>query len=455
MSESRDNTVPDRFKAVARKASRVRFDINRMLLALVLFTAAFTVGLLVKQQLDAHKETTIIIGAGDADGESFAIITAVEALARKYEPNLHIIVAETGGSQANVDLLDRDLIDAAAIQANVSLVPKVRLITQMYPDAYQLIARSDAQIASVADLSGKTVALSGTSGAQRTAFIELIEHYGLREADMRLIRMSEAGASWELDNGGVDAKFTIRAPGNPLLREQVQGRDVVFVPIEQAAALRLNQSVIEAGVIPRGSYQGSPPIPPSDLQTAVVPRILVSSKAVEPEVIETLTRLIYDHRRELTEAVPLLGFMSETDSLLASRLPLHEGARAYYTRNDPSFLQENAEVLAFYLTIVAGLISLLLRLNGRRQKSRSDGYARELVQIYNDAVEDPAPELAPYRNRLMTVFASIVRDAEAGQLSSNGFDFLSFTWDEMNDAVEEVIRTKAEGGRTSIAGASG
>ncbi len=454
MPSTRNDRVSQRLSGLGKQASRVRFDINRMLLALLLFTAAFTVGLLVKQQLDANKETTIIIGAGDAGGESFAIITAIEQLARKYAPNLHIIVAETGGSQANIDLLERDLIDAAAIQANVSLVPKVRLITQLYPDTYQLIARANAGVESVADLSGKTVALSGTSEAQRTAFLELIEHYGLRETDMRLIRMSEAGASWELDNGGVDAKFTIRAPGNSVLREQLRGRDVVFVPIDQADALRLNQSTIESGIIPRGSYQGSPPIPPTDLQTAVVPRILVSSTAVDDEIVETLTRLIYDHRRELTEAVPLLGFMTETDELLSARLPLHEGARAYYTRDDPGFLQENAEVLAFYLTIVAGMVSLLLRLNGRRQKARSDEYTRELLRIYNDAVDDAAPTLSDYRNRLMAVFADVVRDAEAGTLSSNGFDFLSFTWDEINDAVQEVIESKASGGRVRIAEAT-
>ena len=423
----------------------VRFDINRMLLALVLFTVAFSVALAVRARLDAVRETTIIIGAGDADGESFAIMQAVEALARRYEPTLNIIVAETGGSQANVDLLDRGLIDAAAIQANVSVAPSVRLITQLYPDTYQLIAREGAGVASVPDLAGKTVALSGTSEAQRAAFLELVGHYGLDESDMRLIRMSEAGAAWELDNGGVDAKFTIRAPGNSTLREQLRGRSVVFVPIDQADALRLNQSTIEPGIIPRGSYQGSPPIPPDDLATAVVPRLLVSTRDVDDAVVERLTRLIYDHRRELTEVAPLLGFMADGGDLASSRIPLHEGARAFYTRDDPSFLQENAEVLAFYLTIVAGLVSLLLRLNGRRQKSRSDAYTRRLVGIYNDAVDDPAPEPLHYRNRMMSVFADIVRDTESGMLSSNGFDFLSFAWDEMNDAVAELVDTKTRG----------
>ena len=431
----------------------MRFDLNRLLLALLLFTAVFSVAVWVRAELEARRETTLIVGAGDRGGESFRIISAVAALAERYEPNLRIVVAETGGSQSNVELLSAGLIDAAAIQASVSVTPDVRLVTELYPDAYQLIVRSESGIASIPDLRGRTVALSGTSEAQRRAFEDLLAHYSLLPRDVRTVRLSEAGASWELDNGGVDAKFTIRAPGNPYLRQQLRGRDVELVPIDQADALRLIQSSIEPGTIPRGTYQGEPAIPPQDVPTAVVPRLLVASDRTDAEAVEALTRLIYDHRRELTEAVPLLGFMAETGELLNSRLPLHAGARQYYMRDEPTFLQENVEILAFYLTLVAGLVSLLLRLNARRQKGRSDAYTRQLVSIYNDAVADPAPQLARYRNRMMEVFASILRESEHGTLSQDGFDLLSFTWDEMNDAIADLVAAKAEGRADGKAGA--
>ena len=423
----------------------VRLDPNRILLAILVFTAAFSLGLFAKAQLEAHREVTVVIGAGDAGGESFAIVEAIEELARRYDPLLHIIVAETGGSTANIDLLSRGLIDAAAVQENVSITPDIRLMTRIYPDAFQLIARADSGIRSVSDLGGRTVALSGTSVSQRKAFTDLIGHYGLSEDDMRLIPMSEAGAAWELDKGGIDAKFTIRAPGNRELRETVQGKDVVFIPIRQADALRLNESTIQPGIIPRGSYQGNPPVPSEDLETAVVSRILVTSELEDPDIVERLTRLIYDHRRELTEATPLVGFMeTDTASLATSTLPLHDGARRYYERDNPTFLQENVEVLAFYLTVLAGVVSLMLRLNDRRQKSRSDGYTREIIAVYNDAVDDPRPRLTHYRNRMMDIFSRVIRDAESGMMSSTGFDFLSFTWDEMNDAIVEVVNTKKQ-----------
>ena len=450
MSQDRSSSSPPSRPAPALIASlgdgrrrTVRLDPNRILLAIVVFTAVFSLGLWAKTQLEAHREVTVIIGAGDAGGESFAIVEAIAELAERYDPLLDIIVAETGGSTANVDLLSRGLIDAAAVQENVSITPDIRLMTRIYPDAFQLIARADAGIDSVSDLAGKTIALSGTSLSQRKAFGDLIGHYGLLESDMRLIPMSEAGAAWELDKGGIDAKFTIRAPGNRELRDTVRGTDVVFVPIRQADALRLNESTIQPGIIPRGSYQGNPPVPPRDLETAVVNRILVTSVNEDADIVERLTRLIYDHRRELTEATPLVGFMeTDTAQLATSTLPLHDGARRYYERDNPTFLQENVEVLAFYLTVLAGVVSLMLRLNDRRQKSRSDGYTREIIRVYNDAVDDPAPDLTRYRNRMMDIFSRVIRDAESGMMSSNGFDFLSFTWDEMNDAIVEVVATK-------------
>jgi len=87
---------------------------------------------------------------------------------------------------------------------------------------------------------------------------------------------------------------------------------------------------------------------------------------------------------------------------------------------------------------------LLLRLNARRQKQRVDAYNRELIAIYNEAVldEDPKPEV--YRDKMMGVFARVLKDAEDGNINTAGFEFLSFAWDELNDAIIEVMQEKMQ-----------
>ena len=419
--------------------------IRHILLAVVLFTLGFAAISGALYWLDAQRRHVVVLGAGDKGGESYQIARAIARLAAKYDPRLKIIVAETGGSGQNNRMLQQGLLQLGTIQANTLVGSDIRLVTSLYPDAFQLLVRTDSNIRSVADLRGKTIALPPRDSGQYRSFLFLTRHYGLSLRDMRLVSMSSRAAIWAITHGAVDAMFRVRAPGNQEIREAIQSGQVRLLPIPHARALKLAQPVLEPGVIPAGSYRGAPPVPAQDLPVPMVPRLLVTSAAVPPEIIERVTALIYDHRLELSEMTPLGGFLADPAELGRIVLPLHEGARRYYERDKPSFLQENADLLALYLTIIAGAVSLLFRLNNRRQKQRVDAYNRELIAIYNEAVldEDPKPEV--YRDKMMNLFARVLKDAEDGNINTTGFTFLSFAWDELNDAIIEVMHEKGRG----------
>ena len=423
--------------------------LKHILIAVALFTLGFATITGGLYWLDAQRRHTVVLGAGDKGGESYQIATAIAHLAAKYDPQLKIIVAETGGAGQNNRMLQRGLLQLGTIQANTLLGPNIRLVTSLYPDAFQLLVRTDSGIRSVADLRGKTIALPPRESGEYRTFLFLTRHYGLTLRDMRLVSMSSRAAIWAITHGAVDAMFRVRAPGNMEIRQAIQTGTVRLLPIPHARALKLAQPALEPGVIPAGSYRGAPPVPAEDLPVPVVPRLLVTSTNVPPEIIERITALIYDHRLELSEMTPLGGFLADPAELGRIVLPLHEGARRYYERDKPSFLQENAEVLALYLTILAGIVSLLLRLNNRRQKQRVDAYNRELIAIYNEAVLDENPKPEVYRDKMMSLFARVLKDAEDGNINASGFAFLSFAWDELNDAIIEVMQEKSrERGKT-------
>ncbi len=426
--------------------------IRQILAAVFLFTLGFAIISGGFYWLDTQRRHIVVLGAGDKRGESYQLASAIARLASKHDPRLKIIVAETGGSGQNNRMLQQGLLQLGTIQANTFVGPDIRLVTSLYPDAFQLLVRADSDIRSVADLRGRTIALPPRESGQYRSFLFLTRHYGLSLRDMRLVSMSSRAAIWAITHGAVDAMFRVRAPGNQEIRQAIQSGQVRLLPIPHARALKLAQPALEPGVIPAGSYRGAPPVPARDLPVPMVPRLLVTSAAVPPEIVERITALIYDHRLELSEMTPLGGFLADPAELGRIVLPLHEGARRYYERDKPGFLQENAEVLALYLTILAGAVSLLLRLNNRRQKQRVDAYNRELIAIYNEAVldEDPKPEV--YRDKMMSLFARVLKDAEDGNINTTGFTFLSFAWDELNDAIIEVMHEKgrADGYSTNM-----
>ncbi len=410
--------------------------------AVILFTLGFFVISAGLIWLDSHRTQVLVIGAGHKQGESYAMVSAISRLATKYDPKLRIIVAETGGSGQNTHMLSEGLLQMATIQADTPTGPRVRLVTSLYPDVFQLLVRKDRAINSVAELKGKSVALPSRSSGQYRSFLFLARYYGLSPRDMNLISMSSRAASWAIVHGGVDALFRVRAPGNAELKEIIHSDAVKILPIPHTRALRLVQPAIEEGVLPAGSYRGAPAVPERDLPVPMVRRLLVAGVDVPPDLVERVTRLIYEHRRELASLTPLSGFIAAPDTLFNHPIPLHEGARRYYERDKPSFLQENAELLALYLTILAGAASILLRLNTRRQKARVDAYNRELIALYNQAVTDPNPREEYYRDRMMEIFARVLKDSEDGNINTTGFEFLSFAWDELNDAIIEITRER-------------
>lgn len=415
---------------------------GRVIVILLLFTAGFILLAVGLRYSESQKNHVLVFGAGSQGGESYELANAIAELAKKYDPQLNIIVAETGGSGQNNRMMQANHLQFATLQADTKAGPDTRLITMLYPDAYQLLVRDDQDINSIADLRGKTMGLPSKSSGQYRSFFFLAEHYGLRETDINVINMSSNASAWALSQGAIDGIFRVRAPGNTGLKSMIQKGGVKLLPIEHSKALRLEQPAIRAGQIPSGSYQGYPAVPNVDLPTPTVQRLLVTSVNVDSSVVERVTTLIYENKRELTDYSPLAGFLANPSDLASSSLPIHEGAEQYFSRDDPSFLQENVEIFAFYITLLVGVVSMLLQINGRRQKERVDAYNRELIDIYNQAVDDNAPDNSHYRNAMMDIFARVLKDSEDGNISSNGFEFLSFAWDELNDAIIEIINER-------------
>ena len=119
---------------------------------------------------DGRKHNVLVVGAGSKGGEAYAMASAIANLAKKYDPTLEIIVAETGGSGQNNRMLQANHLQLATIQADTKAGPDTRLITMLYPDAFQILVRDDIGIETISDLRGKTMGLPGKSSGQYKSF---------------------------------------------------------------------------------------------------------------------------------------------------------------------------------------------------------------------------------------------------------------------------------------------
>jgi TRAP transporter TAXI family solute receptor len=420
--------------------------LERLNILFVTVFALILVGAAGYVYLDTVREEHLIIAAGARSSEGFRLVEAIAQVVGRHHPELEIEVIETGGSLDNSRLLDEGRTDLATMQADGGGTTAGRLIASLYPDAYHLIVRREAQIEDISDLRGKTIALPSRGSAQHTSFWFLAAHYGLNEASLTALPMSNRAAEWALLTGAVDAAFRVRAPGDNTVRHLIERADIALVPIEQAPALHLRKPAIRPGMIPKGSYRGNPPLPQQDLQTASVQRWLVASEEVPTSAVYQITSVLFERRRELSELNTLASLVTAPVSGVGTHLPLHEGAAKYYDREKPSVWSEQADFLRTLVSLTAVFGSMLFAFRNwyqGAQKNRADAYNKNLLALYETAKERGHPSDSE-RQELGNILTVVIDDLDNDRISRDGFDEFSFTWQAVNQLLKD-LPSNAEG----------
>lgn len=388
--------------------------------------------------LESSETHRVTVAAGPSTGGAYVVATAIAEVAELYDPDVEIEVIETLGSAQNVALLSAGRVQLATVLADTRTGPESRLVASLYPDVFQLVVREDSEIRAVGDLRGHPVALPPRGAGQYGSFWSLAEQYGLSDADLQAFPMSTAAADWALIDGAVDAVFRVQPAGDDDLLALTQRVPSRVIPIGQAAAMRLRQPALGIGTIPVGAYRGAPPVPPSDLVTVEVPTLLIASDGLDDGVATAITRLLFERRRDLVDRTPLAGFITPPVAGGGTFMPVHPGAASYYNRDEPSFLQQNYQAFALFFSVAALMASGLFRLAGGRKRKRIDRYNRALLGIGVDATQlSDRSDIRARRDRLFDIAGAAVDDAEAGLVSAEGFGLFSFTWNMVNDRLDE------------------
>ena len=417
---------------------------NLFLIFILLLLGAGAGGYLVYDDQQTHN---LVVAAGARSSEGFQLVQAIAEVVNRHHPKIQIEVIETAGSLDNSRLMDDGYADLATFQADGSISTRANLIANLYPDAYQLIARRSANIRNVADLKGKTIALPSKGSAQFTSFWFVAQHYGLDESNIKWLSMSNRSAEWALISEAVDAVFRVRAPGDATVKQLIERADITLVPIEQAPAMHLRKAAIQPGRIPRGSYRGNPPLPEKDLETVSVNRLLVASSDVPSDVIYQITEVLFERRRELSELNTLASLIAAPDTTSGTTVPLHDGAAQYYDREKPSIWSEQADFLRTFISLLAVFGSMMFAFRNwfqGTQKNRADAYNKDLIALFEAA--EKGEHTAEYcRSELGRILTQVVDDLDNDRISRAGFDEFSFTWQAVSQLLESLAQSDADG----------
>lgn len=402
----------------------------------------------------SSRHYTVLVAAGQRSGQAFQVAEALRKVVTRHYPDITLEVFETRGSLHNAKLLDDGAVQLATMQADQATGTVARMVADLYPDTFQIVVRGDSGIETISDLIGKRIALPPAQSGEYEAFWFLANYYSLTNESLRAFTGTDRTTDWLLINGDVDALFRVRAPGDASILRLIRQVNGKVIPIPQAAALQLRHPALDAGSIPQGSYNGRPAIPGSDEPTVSVKQMLLAHEAVPADVIAKITSVLFEHRRELMEIVPIAGLITAPDSSGQTLVPVHAGVRAFWDRDKPSFIQENAEPIALMVSIAVVAVSGYLQLANRRRKKVMDSYNRALIDLGQRARN--APDFAALdrcNDELARFVGRIVHETERGRINTAEFTLFNFAYDAVEDAIKDrrIQLERAERQRASDA----
>ncbi len=398
------------------------------------------------------------VAAGERGSDSHTLMREVAQVLERHSETLRLEIVESRNSSEAISAINSRAVDLATIESNTPAYTSINLIADLFPDYFLLIARDPLQrppfnraIKVFDDLSGRKVAIPEAATVGNLSFWSAIDHYKLPPESFRTFAWSREKSFRGIITGQVDAVFLLSSLRDPFLLRLVEeagirGIGLRFIPIEQADAMTLKRPYLESEKVVKGAFDGQIPLPREDIITPSLQKLLVAHADTDADLVQELVHTIFENRLDLLIRMSLTSAIRDPRREATAALPIHEGARRYYDRDQPNFLQENAEPMALMVTVMAMMLSAFLALRrniASRAKNRGDDYNHRLLRIAHDArAADNVAELEQLKQELIDLLDAVVEALDKDRISEDAFQSFAFLWGSTKDTVNSRIRTR-------------
>ncbi|WP_439100738.1 TAXI family TRAP transporter solute-binding subunit [Congregibacter sp.] len=399
------------------------------------------VGFLLLSGLSAAAWSTTALRLHPPDSQqlNFAALSAIvcEETGIRLEPD-----ASYGDGDDPIESLLDDSAQLGIIENTRSFVSGVRTVLPLYESVVHLAARKDLSIDDLAQ-------------AERPLRLKLVHNsYTARLVlDLLFERAESLPESYELwkegDAGRPDLLFYV-GPINPHNTEWFpQGFSLVPLSKFDAAGAEFYIDGISFLVpqlrstrIPALTY--SLPGNEVGIDALAVDMLLVAHKSTDESLIYELTRVLLEQKPRFAAAEPaLFRWMRADFDVQDLTFPLHRGARQYFDRDEPGFLERYAETLNLLVYLAALLVTGAVafgRWRARRRKDRIDDFYLRVLELRRGAgFDDPARLLGELESIENEAFTALIDERLAADDS-----FRIFT--ELAEGLRRELKAAPEAG---------
>ena len=308
---------------------------SRAILALVVLLSSLT-------PAAAERIQPMLIGTGAVTGIYFPAAGAVQRLINEANTPFRLAVQSTAGSLANLKALASGDLDMAIAQSDWAYFASkggneqfptgntdLRVLLGLHSEVLTIVARKDANIASLNDLKGKKVNVGPAASGTRNLMDLLFKSLSWSMADMGTLMDLEPGAqSAALCSGQVDAIVFIVPHPNAAVQEALSRCASTIVPVTGPAVSSLiaGSPFYSATSIPAKLYAEAP----QEVPTFGVRALLLTTSRMTDGAATAIMQTVFNNVDKLNAIHPALAKLTKND-LLADKLgiPLHAGAETY------------------------------------------------------------------------------------------------------------------------------
>jgi len=204
---------------------------------------------------------------------------------------------------------------------------KLRSVMGLYGETFTIVARRDAGIGSLRDLSGKRIDVGHPTSGRRATVHQVLEVLGFGYPDFAQVAELPVGTALNaLCEKEIDATLLIVGHPNAGVGRVLNECDAVLVPVTEEAASAIIAALpdMKKSVIPQESYPGMAAAIPSVAVTATV----VTRADVDPVIVGSLVKNTLANLEILARNAPVLKGLDPKDMALAGlTAPLHPAAK--------------------------------------------------------------------------------------------------------------------------------
>ena len=308
------------------------------------------------------------------------------------------ILDTTKGSVDHIKLLSDGKIDFAIALTTVKSEEfddcfgfehdHIRTITPLYNQNLFILYPNSIKPKNIRNLiRGRRIGFGIEKGGTAGFTQNILKEFGIEKDEYTAIYSSNKD---NLCNDKIDVSCSFTSFNNYRIIEMLRDKNISLFSLGDTENANSGSAVdgickklwtAKPQIIPKNSYYDKPDKP---VLTVSVFTSLLCNKNIDTELIRSITETIVKNKSTLIRQNPVINQISEENLHKALYFPLHEGVHLFLERNNPSFLERYAEVIALLLSVFilfSGVISSYRKWNKQRKKDRIDVYYEEVLEI--------------------------------------------------------------------------